>query len=1490
MHNAAGDERGIVLDIVVDAYESPSMGRLEHLRGQVDAVVDLLVAGGFRRHPGGGRRRPEDLRFRQLHDLFGSLDLPSGTERLLVYWAGHGRQLQNSGFYLLCSDSDDTEISSADAMRPAYLGEMLARCGAREIVLVMDACSSGGGALEVDEAFTGKIEEKRSVRPPKLVVVCSAPSGESADERALSEAMRAVLQDPDEQVQGRVWGPRDRGITIDEMVNALDAQLGTSQPLHVRRVGVFSTTFFPNPRYNPELPDTDLERRRAWPALRREDVREHFMLKFRGVDAVDDDGYFFRGRSKALKKIVTWLRTEDSGMFVVTGPPGSGKSALLGRLAVLSDASYRKDVDEADPQAVRGADPGTLPDIGAIDVGIHARGKDVLDCVDALAGALGLEAPRGGWHDPEQLVAAVGRTNGRLTVLVDALDEARPEAVGAIAGRLLRPLADLTGVKVLVGTRRRAVEAEDCAARDLIAVLAPRWRHCLDLDQDTDATKDIAAYAYKRLTDLKDSPYDLADTQLTREAALRVAQESESVFLMARLFTRALAGRNDVLDLDGPEAREIFRSRDVAEVFAADLVRYGALRQKVTDLLAPLAWALGHGLPKRTIWATAATALTGGARAYTEDDVAWVLDNAGAHLIEAGEEGQSVYRLYHQAYADHLRQAVASADRAPLLLYEAVLATVPGGDDRPDWIRATPYALKYLPAYALAAGRLDHLVQDSGILPYADPTRMMRVLNTPDQQRSSLPRLYLRVWDELRDLTPEDRAALLQLRAGIDEPDALPQLRTEAQLGWRVRWGNGRRTNFHGVLAGGPTSAVGAVAIDLDTYGTLTVAVGDDRGAVHLWDGTSGELLHTLPAGHAPVTAVELTRTRGRLLLAAASESEVRLWNVSDGLPVSDPCRHRRKVTAMAFGATADGEPLLATSARDGLVRLWDIDRGAPLQTWYGGGLGTRALALTALPGIGDVLVAAHTTGAVSTWKIASPADVSAPRPWWHKLPGQLRSRHGIALAELDGRAVVVGRGGAFVDGLRCLDLRTGAPVGDNAGKGDRGFTPKAIGFTPECIGGVKDDPAAFVTGGPEGGVRLRRGRGPVGGWTGHSGDVLAVAGVRDRGGDVFVVSGSRDGTVRLWNTAVSTIDDRPRHGHSHEDAVTGSDLVALPDGRLLLATGTADGTVWIWDGRTGRRIARCAVITDIRYDTPATYMQGMGPGPMAVREVISGHDARVSALSWVPGTAKRPATLASGSLDGSVQFWSAMGHPLIRHESIAPVVALTATALVEDGDAALVAAGRHRTIALHDSRGHRLPARLGSRVRLLRGHRRGVSAIAFAPQADGTMWLASGDKSGKITLWEHPSGRPVGQLRGPGDGSKAHQGRVHSLVPVLGTEGSTLVSADAHAVRVWDLTSRSIRAELGCGPVCQVAAVATADGRTLVAVPTAGRAVEIWDAEAEARLAGVRGFPEPVSTVSMLRDPHHSDTVLLAVGHGRVVHLVELLEFSDRRRWKGTP
>src|SRR5262249_12575978 len=60
----------------------------------------------------------------------------------------------------------------------------------------------------------------------------------------------------------------------------------------------------------------------------------------RGVAADSEQGYRFRGRRRALTEIVDWLdqADRDRRVLVVTGSPGVGKSAVLGRVVTTADA------------------------------------------------------------------------------------------------------------------------------------------------------------------------------------------------------------------------------------------------------------------------------------------------------------------------------------------------------------------------------------------------------------------------------------------------------------------------------------------------------------------------------------------------------------------------------------------------------------------------------------------------------------------------------------------------------------------------------------------------------------------------------------------------------------------------------------------------------------------------------------------------------------------------------------------------------------------------------------------------------------------------------------------------------------------------------------------------------------------------------------------------------------------------------------------------
>ena len=115
-------------------------------------------------------------------------------------------------------------------------------------------------------------------------------------------------------------------------------------------------------------------------------------------------------------------------------------------------------------------------------------------------------------------------------------------------------------------------------------------------------------YVEARLLEGEASPY-LGRADLARAAARHVADAAYPNYLVARLITEDLLSRAT----PAPEAsvpRPHFPST-VAGAFEGYLSRFGEDQPAVRDLLLPLAFAEGEGLPWDNIWAPVATALSG---------------------------------------------------------------------------------------------------------------------------------------------------------------------------------------------------------------------------------------------------------------------------------------------------------------------------------------------------------------------------------------------------------------------------------------------------------------------------------------------------------------------------------------------------------------------------------------------------------------------------------------------------------------------------------------------------------------------------------------------------------------------------------------------------------------------------------------------------------------------------------------------------------------
>ncbi len=926
----------------------------------------------------------------------------------------------------------------------------------------------------------------------------------------------------------------------------------------------------------------------------------HWEPKGRGVEVAASVGWYFTGRTAALQELVAWAENlgPDSRLRVVTSDPGSGKSALLGRLVLLSNPATRLRVH------VSGVPSYTIPQKGIVTAALLALGKTVAELESELAQQLQVQPG-------QDLIQAIVARRKPALIVIDELDEATdPERV---IKDLIVPLqqgADTgVGPRLIVATRRPWVP------------LLPDSRVEIDLDEPTYLrVGDVADYVWSVLlaTDDPDSPTPYRHDPIeARHVAEQVAAVARHSYLIAQIAARVLTHTPQVLAPDRVRA-ELGAWVDARRAFDADLARYGQQEARIRDLLLPLAWAQGAGLP-RDLWADVATAMAG--RDYADGDIDWVLSVAGAYAAQALEDDRSVYRLYHQELAEHLRTSrdPAQANRA---ITNALLHKVPASPPplARDWLASPPYIRTYMATHAAACGLLDELVDDAGFLVAAEPERLIPALSTVTSPEGRLAAsAYEAVTPILDRRNPGRAAAQLQLASWqrganklANSVDLFPR-----RPPWRVPWAHWAPEDR--LILGRHTSAVTAVAVG-QIDGHPVAVTGSSDATVRIWDLTLGQPVGEPLTEHVDaVTAVAVGQIDGHPVAVTGSEdATVRIWDLTTGRPVGEPLTgHTRGVRAVAVGQI-DGRPVAVSASSDAKVRIWDLitgqARGEPV-TGHTGEL--TALVVSQIDGR-PVAVTGSSDATVGIWELATEHPRGEP------LTAHTFSVTAMALGQIDGRPVAVT--GSWDAAVRIRDLDTGELLGEPL----MGHTDTV---TAVAVGQIDGHPVA-VTGSIDRtlrtwdlATRLPRGE-PL---SGHGGWVTAVAvGQIDR--HPVAVSGSSDGLVRIWDLATSKLRQDPLAGHRG-----GVSAVALSqiDGQPVAVTCSWDGTVRIWDLATGR--------------------------PRG--EPLIGHTGPVRAVA-VSQIAGRPVAL-TGSDDHKVQLWDletghAHGNPLTGHSGAVNAVAFS--------------------------------------------------------------------------------------------------------------------------------------------------------------------------------------------------------------------------------------
>jgi WD40 repeat protein len=1092
---------------------------------------------------------------------------------------------------------------------------------------------------------------------------------------------------------------------------------------------------------------------------------------------------YLQGRTQARREIVEWLRGSATGVLIVTGVAGSGKTALLRELLVNTWPELRRAMlENGQIKALRERD---RPADRAFDASVRLTGASTVELVSQLGAALEWAAPadRALFRRRDALLAHAETVSPR-TILVDALDEAQQPLFGA---RLLLDLAARRRVRIVVGTRPSACTG-DGAHREILDLLETGNHTAVTLVREPD---EIERHVVRELE-------GEVSTE-TLEAVSEAVKRGEREFLFGAIAVHETLAQRDVpqnvrdrLNTRGEEVlpqdgeltlalREALEDPEKS-LFEVAVRRLTLMHRNGPQILEALGLARGRGIPIGDgVLAAAATALNDGT-AVNEDHISEFLAGAGPYLRIDVDAGEAVLRLAHATFIEHFRKGDVK-DREHRVAEGLVgLAGSRRG-------RLNPYLARHLPGHVDAAGpggwlllagrpdvldRLDFQAVRRDAFHtftagYTIPGDVGGVISSSDLFTSDA----LREGTGLRQL---GRARALQERTF--------DMATPADPAWRLRSAVLRAQPIHMPLIAGAAVHLLAAGGARDRSPLLAAACAD--GMLRCWSSATGARVGVpiaIPEGTPTALCVFADATGQMHVIAGSEKGVVRVWaaesaNDKGCFDVGGPLR--------AIAVIGGEEPLLVTGGDDHIARLWRLPSGAPAGELGDHGASIRCIGVHGGP---DAWVAtAGRNDIVCVWDPrapGTPVNQLPHRQWVTSLCVYTRPDTSVVLA-------------------------TGSIDGTVRGWDPRGSDPL---FERECgPAGVRS-----LTMFTDSAQRLRLattdGTNRLAIWDaaapaldgqileGHTSAVGGVASWSTPGGRIRIATGGADRTVRVWDPGGARTPSIDEIGAIHTIAV-------WPDGAIL--TGGSDGVVRFWGTNgvenearridTGHGAVSAMSVHHSANGFPLLVTGGMDervrvwPDGNARRgRVVQRHAGRIRALAILGGSGPR---LASAAEDGAirvVRLDTGVETAVLGRNRRRPLRGLAATTT------GVAAVGRDRDVELWDLAAPQAPA-------ILEGHRNFVMAVCALPRRDTRSWLVTAADDMGVRIWDPIAKRCVAVLEG-------HDSPVRTVAASV--DGSTIVSGDdGGTIRVWSATNATPLHAIRVG--ASVCALALHDRRVL--------------------------------------------------------------------------
>ncbi|MFE7269953.1 trypsin-like peptidase domain-containing protein [Streptomyces sp. NPDC057623] len=1105
----------------------------------------------------------------------------------------------------------------------------------------------------------------------------------------------------------------------------------------------------------------------SWGWSLREDPEagRHWRPRARGVSIETERGFRFRGRTAALTAIVDWISDPPQRKaLVVTGSPGVGKSAVLGRVVTTADEEIAGllPVD----------DTGVRAQVGSISCAVHAKGKTALDVAVEIAAAASAALPHDIEYLPEYLRDALeerfppqhNTIPEPFTVVIDALDEAAtPQQARLIIRRIIAPLvetcADLN-IRVMVGSRRR----DDSG--DLLASFG-RTISVIDLDEPHYfEAEDLTSYTLATLQMLgderQDTPY--ADDAIAEPVARRIAAMAERNFLVAGLVARA----------HGLHDQDAVRPEQIAFIPTVD----GALRDYLDRIqpvdghpadavLAALAFAEAPGF-SLALWRTAIIAL-GGPDIPAASLAAFARSSAANFLVESGggQQQDIVYRLFHQALNDTLISARAEL-HSPCADERALSRALIAEGERTGWTEADAYLKRSLPGHAEAGDVLDELLSMETYLLHADLRRLLPVADRASSDLARSRTKLIRRTPLAFNADPSQRIALFSV---TEAQQHLGRVYRDLALPapYRATWSTVLPGSEEAVLDGHTRGSYVLCAFTLGDRDLLASAGGDRT--VRIWDPVLGEALHVMEGHTDEVRSIVPVRL-GTLdaLASAGRDGTIRFWDPLVGEPLHHIEGNQTGYSALC-SLTRDGRVLLAAARATEVwptIQLIDSATGQQVAELEGHEGWITALCEVTVDDA-TMLASCSEDGAICLWDLSTKST-----RWVVTRAGWDEWTRALCTVRINGQTLIVGAGYDSV--IRLWDPGDGAEVGQLRGHEASVFAVcvTTLNEKPVLVSGGADETLRLWD--PHAGQQLAM-------WLGHTDSIYAVCSVRT-GSQVRLASSGDDRTIRVWDPATGGQETLAEGSEEHDFNVA----CAVRTGSGLFMATTRVGrrrvvirdpiswekvreltTTWVnamctvqFQGRSHLVVAGTGIeIWDPQTGNRVRFLQ-------QVRQPYMG----VNSISAVKVNESRLLVVSSAS---SVHFWD-ISRGRVVHEFDVGSAGAREICLVPVRERLAIAG------VTYDGRIRIWDPRTGNQLAELSIGRGSLTAQCTV-QVGGRVLLATGNEFGVVQFWDPATGKLLSSLEG-------HAAAVRQLwVSVVDGHKVLVSSSDDRTLRIWDPT-----------------------------------------------------------------------------------------------------